>query len=197
LEPSKEFVEARRTISAIMAPTHAPWGESCPLTAQQVLELQKALRKIEGKLEERERTVSEFAARLADRERDLAETEALLMAREKVIEAASQRVPAPSLSKAEQSALEQLKVELERQKSSLLEQRVALKERKTFIEETEAKLFEKMQAQQEREVGLEQKEEDLRALEKRLKEREAAIDPAAATALKAEKEARRFDEFNE
>jgi hypothetical protein len=34
-------------------------------------------------------------------------------------------------------------------------------------------------------------------LEKRLKEREAAIDPAAAAALKAEKEARKFDEFNE
>jgi chemotaxis protein histidine kinase CheA len=197
LEPSQESAEARKSINAIMAATHMPWGETRVLTLQQVGELQKALRQLEGKLAERERAVTDLVARLADRERDLAEVEALVGAREKVIEAAKKNAQTPSLSKEEQSALELLKAELERQETSLKEQRAALKEREMFIEENETKLFEKMQVQQEQEVELEQKLDDLQAMEKRLKEREAVVDPAAAAALKAEKEGKKFDEFNE
>jgi len=197
LEPSAGSAEARRSINAIMASTRAPWGELRPLDSQQVAELQKALHQLELKLDERERAMEEIVARLAERERELAETEALLAAREKVIIAAGRTSVSPSLSKEEQSALEQLKAELVRQEASLKEQKAALKERDTFVQENEAKLFDKMQAQQEREVELEQKSDDLRSLEKRLREREAAIDPAAAAALKAAKESQRFDEFKE
>jgi len=197
LEPSAESAEARKSINAIMAATRTPWGEVKTLTSQQVAELQKALRQLEGKLEEREHAVGDLAGKLADKEREIAEVEALLLAREKVIAAASKATPAAPASKEERAALEQLKGELGRQETSLKEQRAALKERETFIEENETRLFEKIQAQQEREAELEQKLEDLRAMERRLKEREAAIDPAAAAALKAEKEARKLDEFSE
>ena len=197
LEPSKETAAARESINAIMAATRMPWGETRPLTLQQVGELQKALRQLEGKLAERERAVSDLVAKLAERERELAEMEAVLVAREKVIAAAKKSVQTPSLSKEEQTALEQLKAELERQEALLKEQRTELKERELFVEENKAKLFEKMQTQQEQEVELEQKLEDLQAIEKRLKEREAAIDPATAAALKAEKAAQKFNEFKE
>lgn len=197
LEPSAGSAEARRSINAIMAATRAPWGELRPMDSQQVAELQKALRQLEVKLDERERAMEEIAARLADRERELAETEALLTAREQVIVAARHTSASSSLSKEEQSALEHLKAELEKQEASLKDQKAALKERETFVQENEAKLFEKMQAQQEREVELDQKGDDLRAAQKRLREREAAIDPAVAAALEAEKKSRKFDEFNE
>lgn len=197
LQPAEGSAEARKSINAIMAATRAPWGELRPMDSQQVAELQRALLQLEGKLDEREHAMEEIVARLAERERELAETEALLAAREKVILASRQPAGAPAVSKEEQSALEQLKTELERQGDSLKEQKVALKERELFVQENEAKLFEKMQAQQEREVELEQKSDDLHSREKRLREREAAIDPAVAAALKAEKEARKFDEFNE
>ena len=75
LEPSQESAEARKSINAIMAATRMPWGEARPLTLQQVGELQKALRQLEGKLAERERAVTDLVARLADRERDLAAAE--------------------------------------------------------------------------------------------------------------------------
>jgi chromosome segregation ATPase len=197
LEPSPDSVETRKSINAIMAATRVPWGEQRTLDAQQVAELQKGLRLLEAKLEERERAVGETAARLADQEREIAETTALLAAREKVFVAAKGASRAPTLSKEEQSAMEQLRSELERQAASLTEQKAVLKDREAFIEENEAKLFEKMQAQQEREVELEQKLDDLQSMEKRLREREAAIDPAAAAALKAERQARKFDELNE
>jgi chromosome segregation ATPase len=197
LEPSQDSVEARKSINAIMAATRAPWGEQRTLDSQQVADLQKSLRLVQVKLEERERVVAETAARLADQERELAETSALLAAREKVFTAAKGASRAPTLSKDEQSAVEQLKAELERQAVSIKEQKAALKDREAFIEENEAKLFEKMQTQQEQEVELEQKFDDLQAMEKRLREKEAALDPAAAAALKAERQARKFDEFNE
>jgi chromosome segregation ATPase len=197
LEPSAESAAARKSINAIMAATRTPWGEVRTLTAQQVGELQRALRQLEGKLEEREHAVGDLAAKLADRERELAEIEALLVAREKVIAAASKGAQAPAASKEERAALQQLKGELERQEISVKEQKAALKERDAFIEENEARLFEKMQQQQEREAELEQKLEDLRAMEKRLKEREAAVDPVAAAALKAERAAHKLDEFKE
>lgn len=197
MEPSPDSVETRKSINAIMAATRAPWGEQRTLDSQQVAELQKSLRLLQTKLEERERAVAENAARMADQERELAETAALLDAREKVFAAAKGASRAPTLSKEEQSAVELLKTELERQAVSLNEQKAALKDREAFIEENEGKLFEKMQAQQEQEVELEQKADDLRAMEKRLREREAVLDPAAAAALKAERQARKFDEFNE
>ncbi|HZL46319.1 MAG TPA: hypothetical protein VFC28_08835, partial [Opitutaceae bacterium] len=197
LEPSEGSAEARKSIDAIMAVTRAPWGELRPLDSQQVSGLQKALRQLQAKLDERERATAELAVQLAERERELAETEALLTAREKVIVAAGRTREELSLSPEEQAALEQLKAELERQEQSLKDQKAALKERDLFVQENEAKLFDKMQAQQEREVELEQKADDLHALEKRLREREAAVDPAAAAALKAEKDARKFDEFRE
>jgi chromosome segregation ATPase len=197
LEPSPDSVETRKSINAIMAATRAPWGEQRTLDTKQVADLQKSLRLLQAKLEERERAVAETAARLADQEREIAETTALLTAREKVFVAAKGASRAPSLSREEQSAVEQLKAELERQAASLQEQKDALKDREAFIEENEVKLFEKMQAQQEQEVELEQKFEDLQVMEKRLREREAALDPAAAAALKAERQARKFDEFNE
>lgn len=197
LQPSEGSAEARKSINAIMAATRAPWGELRALDSKQVSELEKALRQLEGKLDEREHAMEEILARLAERERALAETETLLAAREKVILAAGRTGGAPAISKEEQTALELLKEELERQAESLKEQKAALKERELFVQENEAKLFDKMQAQQEREVELEQKADDLRAREKRLREREAASDPAVAAALKAEKDARKFDEFNE
>jgi hypothetical protein len=59
-------------------------------------------------------------------------------------------------------------------------------------------LFEKVQAQQEKETELEHKLEGLRSWEARLKEREAAVNPEAAAALQAEKEAAaNRDEFTE
>ncbi len=197
LEPAEGSAEARKSINAIMAATRAPWGELRPMDSQQVAELQKGLRLLEAKLDEREHAMEEIVARLAERERELAETEAVLTAREQVIVAAGRTKGKPSVSKEEQAALEQLRVGLERQEQSLKEQKTALKEREEFVQENEAKLFEKMQAQQEREVELEQKADDQRARERRLREREAAIDPAAAAALKAEKESKKFDEFNE
>jgi hypothetical protein len=197
MEPSPDSVETRKSINAIMAATRAPWGEQRTLDTQQVAELQKSLRLLQAKLEERERAVTETAVRLAEQEREIAETSALLAAREKVFVAAKGASRAPTLSKEEQSAVELLKAELERQAVSLNEQKAALKEREAFIEENEAKLFEKMQAQQEQEVEQEQKLDDLQAMEKRLREREAALDPAVAAALKAERQARKFDEFNE
>jgi chromosome segregation ATPase len=197
LEPSPGSVEARKSINAIMAATRAPWGELRPMEPQQVGELQRALQQLEAKLDEREHAMEEIVARLAERERELAETEALLSARENVVVAAGRTKGKPSLSKEERTALEHLKAELERQEASLKEQKAALKEREVFVQENETKLFEKMQEQQEREVELEQKADDLHSLEKRLRDREAAIDPAAAAALKAEKDSKKFDEFNE
>jgi chromosome segregation ATPase len=200
LEAAEGSAEARKSIqsiNAIVAATRAPCGELRPMDSQQVLELQKALRQLEGKLEEREHAMEDILVRLAERERELAETEALLTAREKVIVAARQPGRAPTDSKEGKSALGRLKAEVERQSESLKEQKAALKEREEFVQENEAKLFEKMQAQQEKEVELEQKADDLHSREKRLLDREAAIDPAVAAALKAEKAARKFDEFKE
>ena len=137
LEPSEGSAEARKSINAIMAATRAPWGELRPMDSQQVGELQKALRQLEIKLDEREHAMEEIVARLAERERELAETEALLTAREKVIVAAGRMTAGSSLSKEEQSALEQLKAELEKQEASLKEQKAAFKERELFIQENE------------------------------------------------------------
>jgi chromosome segregation ATPase len=176
LEPSPGSVEARKSINAIMAATRAPWGEVRPMEPQQVGELQRALQQLEAKLDDREHAMEEIVARLAERERELAETEALLTARENVIVAAGRTKGKQSVSKEERAALERLKAELERQEASLKEQKAALKDREVFVQDNETKLFENMQEQQER---------------------EAAIDPAAAAALKAEKESKKFDEFRE
>lgn len=163
-EASAATAEARRSIDAIFSQSRPPWGGEATLSGRQIEELQKAIRGLEAKLAERDLALSEAQAKLSERERELAEAEALLAARERVIEAA-RREPAaasPAVSTEEMEALKKLKEELDRQETSLKEQRAALKEREDFLEQSEAMLFSKMQAQQEKETELEQKEEDLR-----------------------------------
>ena len=161
----------------------------------QAFELEKSLRQLRAKLAERERNLDGFLVRLAERESEIAETVALLLARQRLFEA-SRRQPGRAeggtsapISSEERAALQLLTEELERQETSLREDRAALKEREAFLEESENRLFEKVPSQQETE--LEQREDDLRQREARLRQRKAAQDPAAAKAK------RPFDEFNE
>ncbi|HPO01365.1 MAG TPA: hypothetical protein PK879_11700, partial [Opitutaceae bacterium] len=158
--------EARRSINAIVSATRAPFGGPATLSPDQIEELERALRQLEHQLAERTRFAEEMEVKYAERMRELAELETLLAAREKVIDAAKQRAAGrpesgAALSAEERAALDALKVELDRQESSLKEQREALAEREQFLEENEGKLFEKMQQQQERETEIEQKLEEL------------------------------------
>lgn len=198
-EVSEASANARRQIEEIVSATRAPWsGEA---GQEKAAELERSLRQLEMKLAERERHIEDTEVRLAEREREIAEAEALQQAREKLLRASQQHGtgrPHATLSKEEQTALEQLKLELDRQERALEDNRDALKEREAFLDESEVKLFEKVQAQQEKETELEQREEDLATRERRLVAREAAIDPAAAAALKAQEPPKKnFDEFNE
>ncbi len=164
-EASQATAAARKSIDAIMSSSRAPWGGKTALSGSQVEELEKALRALEAKASEREMALAEAENKLAERDRALAETEALLQAREKVIDA-MRKQPAPQegggINPAEMEALAKLKEELDRQESSMKEQRQALQEREEFLNQSEASLFEKMQAQQEKETELEQKAEDLK-----------------------------------
>lgn len=201
-EVSEAAAETQKTISAIRTVTRNPWGELLNGDSAKVQELERSLKQLSGKLEERERTLQDFEVRLAERERDIAETETLLRARESLFEAArAKQAPGAesrALSHAEQSALEKLKTEVERQQVLLQEQRQALREREAFLDDSEAKLFQKVQEHQEKETELEQRDEDLRRRERKLREREAITDPQVAAALKAEKAAaKKYDEFNE
>ncbi|MBS0663521.1 MAG: hypothetical protein JSR48_09660 [Verrucomicrobia bacterium] len=200
-EISEASTAARETIRAVVEATRSPFpgGGGQPLDGARAAELERSLRLLEASLADRERTIAEMEIRLADRERDLAETEALLVAREQLLAASRRAVPAKEVSPEEQAALEKLRAELERQEQALKEGQQGLREREQFLDEAETKLFEKVQAQQEKETELEQREEDLRTRSRELRERLAQIDPAAAAALKEEKErAARVaaDEFN-
>lgn len=163
-EANEASAEARRSIDAIMALSRAPWGEAPkPMPGDKVLELEKALRALEAKLAERDIAVAEAEHRLADFERDRAEMEALQQARDRVRNSARRQpaVEEAPLSKAQEEALQRLKVELDRQEQSLREQRAAYKDREDFLEQSETALFSKMQQQQERETELEQLEEEM------------------------------------
>jgi hypothetical protein len=199
LEVTEASAAARESIKNFVTSTRTPWGETKTINTDRVTELERALRKLETLLADREQVVLETEAKLAEKERELAEMEALLQARERLVAVARKQAPAQNvISKEEQAALEQLKLELERQEVALKEAKQAQHERDLFLEESEAKLFEKVQAQQEKETELEQKEEELRAKAMQLREREAAIDPEAAKVLKTEKAAaKKFNEFNE
>ena len=191
---------ARESIRAIVTATRESSGTLSAEAQSRSLELERSLRQLELRIEERERLVGEREARLAEIARDLAETEALLVAREQVIESLRKRTAAQGShsSPEERDALLRLRAELDRQETLIKEGKQTITEREHFLEESETKLFEKVQAQQEKEIELDQKEEDLRARERRLREREAAIDPAAAEALKADDEKAKIrDEFNE
>src|SRR5512142_1130470 len=63
LQPAAMADEARKSINAIMAATRAPWGEQQALTPTQVDELQRTLRQLETKLEERELAVGDLVAK--------------------------------------------------------------------------------------------------------------------------------------
>ncbi len=185
----------RHSVNELVAATRSPFG-SVPVPARQV-ELERALRELEGTLNLRQRVIAEAESRLCDRERDLAESEALLVARERLA-AASMRPAAQPVSEEERVALVELRAELGRQEAGIQEAKTFLRERELYLEQAETKLFEKVQDQQDKENELEQREEDLRARLRRVREREAAIDPRAAALLKAEDEAaKKRDEFSE
>lgn len=187
--------ETQKAIEAIRSATRNPWPDSGGAGATgHLLDLEKSLKQLAVKLEERERFLQDLEARLTDRERNLAEMETLLKARESLVEAAKSKRPgdaSSSLSREEMQALEKLKAEVERQQLLLQQQREDLRAREAFLDESEAKLFEKVQQQQEKETELEQKEDDLRARDRRLREKEALNDPKLAAAMKAEAEAAR------
>ena len=192
--------EAKRSINAIVSATRPPFGGPALLSDTQVSELEKALRILEAKLDERTRFAEDLEIKHAERMRDMAELEALLAAREKVIDAAKKSTasnrPGATISAEEKTALEALRTELDRQEASLKEQRTALAERESFVEENELKLFEKMQQQQERETEMDQKQEELNERERRIQARETGVDPATV-APKPAAPPKTFDEFNE
>jgi hypothetical protein len=186
---------ARQSINEIVAAARGPLNESPD--AEKLIELERALRQLEVTLTERQRAVEETESRLVDRERDVAEMEALLVARENLAEL-SHKPSTANVSEEEKAALEELRMELERQEATLLESKKFLREREQFLEESEVKLFEKVQAQQDKENELEQREEDLIARLRRVREREAAIDPKAAEQLRVDDEAaKKRNEFAE
>jgi chromosome segregation ATPase len=195
--------ETQKAIEAIRTATRNPWSDSDPsIGSSHLQDLEKSLKQLAVKLEERERFLQDLEARLTDRDRNLAEMETLLKARESLVDAAKSKKPgdeSQALSREEMQALEKLKAEVERQQVLLQQQREELRAREAFLDESEAKLFEKVQQQQEKETELEQREDDLRARERRLKEKEALNDPKLAAALKAEAEAakKRKSEFYE
>lgn len=205
-EVSETAAETQKAINAIRtAATMHPWaghsatGSSSPVPDARVIELEKALKQLAGKLDEKQRSLEDLEFKLSERDRELAEVENLLKARESVLEAKStqsQNAPAAPLGEAELEALKKLKAEIDRQQATLQEQKNAIKEREAFLDSSESTLFEKVQAQQEKETELEQREEDLRKRERRFREREASVDPVAAAALAAEKAAvKKHNEF--
>ncbi len=197
-EVSETTAETQKTISALRSATRNPWGDAGPVGNERLLELEKSLKALAAKLEERERYLQDLEAKMGERDRELAEMENLLKARESLVEAAKNKHDGRHLTHEELAALEKLKAEIERQEASLQEQRDALREREEFLDESEAKLFEKVQDHQEKETELEQRDEDLKLRERRLREREALHDPKIAEALAAEKAAaKKHDEFNE
>lgn len=188
----------RESLRSVVEATRAPFpGGKPPLDKMAATDLERSLRQLEATLAERERVIADMEIKLSDRERDLAETEALLIAREQLLAASRKAEPTKvGMSKEEQTALESLRSELERQEAALKEERQALRDREKFLDESEGKLFEKVQAQQEKETELEQREEDLR---NRMRDF-AKINPEAAAQLKAEALAaakKAADEFNE
>ncbi len=202
-EVSEAAAETQKTITALRTATRNPWGETLvSIDSDKLQELEKSLKQLASKLEERERSMQELEARLGERERDLAESETLLRARESLFEASRAKHAGQgdsrTLSQEEQTALNKLKMEVERQQALLQEQRQALREREAFLDDSEGKLFQKVQEHQEKETELEQRDEDLRRRERKLREREAIGDPTALAALEAEKAAaKKFDEFKE
>lgn len=197
-EISEASIAARKSIKTIVSATRSPFGIPRQLENSQIAELERSLRNLELKLADREHMIAETEKRLLEHERQLYELEALLLAREKLL-AASRRqiVPAP-ISAEEKSALENLRLELERQQLSILESHRAIREREQFLDESENTLFEKLQGQQEKDIQLDQRVDDLRARERRLREAEARSDPVAAAKLAAEDTAaKQRDEFNE
>jgi chromosome segregation ATPase len=165
-EASQATAVARKSIDAILSQSRSPWGGGeSRLNNSQIEELQKTIHMLEGKLAERELSLTEAENKLIDRERALAEAEALLRARAEVVAAAQkQGEVGVAMSREQEEALRKLKDELDRQEQSIQEQRAAIKEREDFLEQSEMALFGKMQAQQEKETELEQKEEDLKRL---------------------------------
>lgn len=120
-------------------------------------------RHLEAALTERERSIGEAEARLTDRARELDEMDALLRAREALLASTQLRHSGNGkmVTVREAEALKQLKLELDRQETSLRELRETLRAREKYLEECETRLFEKVQQQQEKETELEQREEDL------------------------------------
>jgi hypothetical protein len=183
---SEATAAARESIRAIVSATRPPIGmHGAGAEDARIAELERSLRQLELKLAERERIVQEREARLREYERELAEAEALLAAREQLV-AAARKSTSAHVSPEEKTALEALRVELERQEAVLKEAQNALHEREQFMEESETRLFEKVQNQQEREIELDQREEDLKLHIRKNREAEAAGSPDAAAALKAE-----------
>ncbi len=155
-EVSETTAEAQKTISAIRsAATQQPWhtaSSSSPIPDPKVIELEKALKQLATKLDEKQRSLDDLEFRLSERDREVAEVENLLRARESVLEAKVEQaqVAARPMGEAELAAMQKLKAEIERQQATLQEQRLAIKEREAFLDESETKLFEKVQAQQEK-----------------------------------------------
>ena len=85
--------------------------------------------------------------------------------------------PEGTLSQAENNALLQLKAEVEKQQSNLLEQKRIIKEREEFLDKSEKMLFEKTMDQQEQETIIEQKMDELKARERRVDELEGKPPP--------------------
>ncbi len=180
-DATEAAAEARRSIGVIISHTRTPWGDVGILSRAQVEELERVIRLLEIRLDERELALSAAEAKLVDQNRNLAEAEALLAAREELLTAtrgkAAAETPSSSIfSTDEIEALRKLKVELERQAESLTVARAELKTREEFIERSEAALMEKMQTQQEREIELEQLEENLRTVGHQSARAEAALE---------------------
>ena len=118
----------RQSVNELVAATRSPFG-SVPVPAKQI-ELERALRELEGTLNLRQRVIAEAESRLSERERDLAESEALLVARERLA-AASVRPAAQTVSEEERVALVELRAELERQEANIQEAKTFLSRRRT------------------------------------------------------------------
>ncbi|MBI4624613.1 MAG: PAS domain S-box protein [Verrucomicrobia bacterium] len=168
-QANQASAEARRSIGAIISHTRTPWGGVGLLSRSEVEELERVIRLLEIRLDERELALAAAETKLTDKSRDIAEAEALLKARQKLLTALQVQpaqgdgAAAGTFSTEEIEALRKLKLELERQADSLTAAREELRLREEFVERSEAALMEKMQAQQERAIELEQLEEDLKA----------------------------------
>ena len=166
-------LESRQKINEFVKKTRNPFGEPLQLKATDLDELEKNLRELEKQLLLRERVVQDLEAGIVERERVVWETEALLGAREALIRAQEEKlskteVPPETLSQAEHEALLLLKAEIEKQQSSLAEQKRIIKEREEFLDKSEKMLFEKTMDQQEQETLIEQRMDELKARERRL-----------------------------